>query len=499
MYTILKVGLILAVLVAPILAFYFTDVGSLIVVSAYGIYIGLYSFIQILCSWLNRRNIEKITREALPSDKFYNILVVGYREDPVLFKRCLESISLFTYNHNVNKILVIVDGDSQEDEYMVDIFNDVFLLDSTVEKTYEGYTNTTEKVICIPQEHGGKRSVLYTGLKLSCEQGVYGVICTDSDTVFDQDAVRNLQVVLEYEEDIGAVTGMVEIINRGSVIAYMSHLRYWFACNIERAYQSYNGCVLCVSGPLGVYKTEYLELFLEDWVNQTFLGTPCTYGDDRHLTNNILLLGKKVLYTHLAVCYTDTPESVVRFFTQQVRWCKSSYREVLWTVKCLGLHSSSMTVDLIYQTLYSLLVLGSLVYIVYFGTSTQLLIYIFTITFFNNMKGLYAVFLTNEMRYLLYSLYGFVYISIIVPARIYAGFTMKNVSWGTSSRLNLFDKLDAGIVVLGVWNMLLLAGVCWNIARDIEFLNTGYILFGGMGLYVFVNYIFLMYNVFIKT
>lgn len=448
------------VVCAPLIVSFFVNMPYFLF-SVYGVCIALYSCIQMTLAYANRKSVERFTQRSRPTDLMYNILVVGYREDPELFKKCLTSIKYYLYDIKISKIIVVIDGDQEEDKYMVDIFKQIFIIDS-IAIHGNVYTTPLERAICISQPHKGKRSVLYTGFKLSELMCVNGVICTDSDTVFLEDTVSNLVKLAEYSDNIGAVTGNVEIINKNNFITFMTHLRYWFACNVERAYQSYNGCVMCVSGPIGLYKVKYLRLFLDKWYNQRFLGEECTYGDDRHLTNNILLLGKKVLYTHLAKCYTDAPDSIHRFFTQQVRWCKSSYREILWTFMCLHKHSVFMTVDIIYQTMYSIIVFGGVVYIVSVGTVMQVLLYFFLISIFNNLKGLYALFIEKDTKFLVYGLYGMIYLSILVPARLYAGFTLKDITWGTSSRDIMKNNLSLGHLCMYLWNFLLVSGILTN-------------------------------------
>lgn len=46
-----------------------------------------------------------------------------------------------------------------------------------------------------------------------------------------------------------------------------------------------------VSVAPGLYRNDLLQQFLESWYNQKFLGTHCTFGDDRHLTNRMLSMG----------------------------------------------------------------------------------------------------------------------------------------------------------------------------------------------------------------
>lgn len=433
--------------------------------SIYGAYIIFYMSIQIIFSFLNRRNINNINIKNPSVTGNYNILAVGYREDPFLFEKCLKSILLIYNtgnNENINKIFIVIDGNDQEDLYMAEIAKRT--INAKILNSPDlNYFDFNEKIYCILQPHAGKRHALYTGLKLSCIQKVDGILCTDSDTELHEKSLYYLANLLESDPDYGAVTGNVKISNNKSIISYLSSLRYWFACNLERAYQSYNGCVLCVSGPLGLYRTEYLETFLELWLNQKFLESHCTYGDDRHLTNNMLLLGKKIGYTHLAECLTDTPESIQKFFNQQVRWCKSSFREFIWNINCLEKHSLWMTVDLIYQILYSFIVLTSLIYILYFGTVFQLIFYFSSLFLFNAIKGIYAIIIEKSAKYLLFTFYGLIYISLLAPAKIYAGITMRDIKWGTSSITpNLYELKH--LFLLG-WNCVIISGIIYNLVN----------------------------------
>ena len=95
----------------------------------------------------------------------------------------------------------------------------------------------------------------------------------------------------------------MQILNKyDSWISFLSSVRYWMAFNVERACQSYFGCVQCISGPLGMYRNSLLQQFLEDWYHQKFLGSKCSFGDDRHLTNRVLSLGYRTKYTTRSKC-----------------------------------------------------------------------------------------------------------------------------------------------------------------------------------------------------
>lgn len=447
----------LLIVVCPVIISFYIHIPELTqnlsVISLYGIYILFYTIIQMIFASLNRKNMNKLCKEELKTEKLYNILVVGYKEDPKLFKQCLLSHRKQLFNPNINRIIVVIDGDTDEDLYMANIFVEVFSYGGVVYKG--GHPDyISHRAVCILQRHGGKRHVLYTGLVISCKE-VYGVICSDSDTEMDKNAVKYLIQTLESSDSIGAVTGMMEISNPVSIISFLSYIRYWFACNLERAYQSYNGVVLCVSGPIGIYKCSVIQSSLDEFITQTFMGNPCTYGDDRHLTNKILEAGYQVKYNHLITCKTDTPTSVFRFFNQQTRWCKSSYRELLWTLKYVHNHSFWLSVDLLYQTVYSMIVVSSLVYVLIIQNTKVIIYYFLSIILVNIIKGFFALACTGELFYMLYSLYGFIYINFILPSKIYAGLTLGDTSWGTSSRKMIFDKINYGNVFMLGWICLL--------------------------------------------
>lgn len=104
----------------------------------------------------------------------------------------------------------------------------------------------------------------------------------------------------------------LQILNKyDSWISFLSSVRYWMAFNVERACQSYFGCVQCISGPLGMYRNSLLQQFLEDWYHQKFLGSKCSFGDDRHLTNRVLSLGYRTKYTARSKCLTETPTKLM--------------------------------------------------------------------------------------------------------------------------------------------------------------------------------------------
>ncbi|KAL9553546.1 hypothetical protein MBANPS3_003248 [Mucor bainieri] len=438
------------------------------------------------------------------------LAVVGYREEPTLFTKCLESIKELNYP-DAFKIIVVIDGDAPEDREMANLFQKIFpqgpilvlpeLLSDSFEKIrknaqeqqQEGAT-TAEKTalepdydqllrdtftlptdttpVCYMQPHRGKRHAMYTAFRVLMAAGCDAVMSTDSDTKFDPNAMIEMERALYWFPHIGAAAGDVRIWNAfDSVLSFMSSLRYWMAFNIERAAQSFNRCVTCVSGPMGIYRSQVLREILDDWITQSFLGMECTYGDDRHLTNRALLRGYKVVYTHLAFCETETPIAFLRWFKQQTRWSKSFYRELFWNARSLHKHSPWMAAELFYQGIYPFVLLFSIFQILFSKSPFVLCVWLISLLAIACIKTIYSVLVTRNLRFLAFPLYSLYYMFGLVPAKLWAIISLWDVGWGTSARSaaelkreNAFCRQLKEALPILAWLVLLLGGVAFNVA-----------------------------------
>ena len=459
--------------------------------SVYAVYLIIYLFIQFVFAYLNNKGYQIIKSQSESQResesqrqgeiKLVNIIVVGYKENPEYYKKCLESIKESYYkSENINKIIVVIDGNDEDDQYMVDIFNNIFtesstnilLADFDKNDFIENHITDFEKnkLICISQNHDGKRTAMFTAFSISLfekkryNKNVEYVFCTDSDTIINPDCIENMITCFQKNKNIGSVCGNLSIFNKyESFITFLSNLRYWHAFNLERAYQSFTGEVLCVSGPNGMYDICVLEKIIEEWKNQTFLGKKCTYGDDRHLTNKILESSKKIIYTPSSTAETETPDNIYRFFKQQVRWNKSSFREFFWTLRIIDKHSIFMTINIIYMFIYPYLVMGYLLYILWFGNIFQLGFYSTLLLGIGIVKSIYGYVLSKNPENLLYFLYGIVYVCIVFPAKLWCVINIKDNSWGTSSRKILNKDFSIDIFAIIIWNAILIAGLIKNI------------------------------------
>src|SRR5690606_36230782 len=115
---------------------------------------------------------------------------------------------------------------------------------------------------------------------------------------------------------------------RESHLTRMQEVRYYVSFRVLKAAESLFGTVTCCSGCLSAYRRIFVMDVIDSWLNQRFLGTEATFGDDRSLTNH-LLRRHRIIYDSEALCTTIVPAEPHKFFRQQLRWKKSWLRESL--------------------------------------------------------------------------------------------------------------------------------------------------------------------------
>ncbi|KAG0370524.1 hypothetical protein BC939DRAFT_112050 [Gamsiella multidivaricata] len=441
----------------------------------------------IIFSTLNRHKVDQRVKKRDPHwvGLSTGILAVGYREDPVLLEGCLKSLRAIRYQRN-HRVLLVVDGNEPQDEYMAQIFIRVFRKQgATVFRPnflcMDRHASDKEREdlvrqvayhpgpVCVMQPHRGKRCAMYTGFAALLQQELESVVVTDSDTYLDPGVCKELAFALAESPIIGAATGDVRIYNTGTWVSFLSSIWYWFAFNLERGAQSYHSVVNCVSGPLGIYRMSIVAEVMDSWVRQSFLGVFCTYGDDRHLTNLVLKEGFKVKFSQYAICYTDTPTGFITWVTQQTRWSKSFFREIPIQLGCFHLHSPWMTYSLIYQLICPMMMVYNFVNCIYFGTGSQFTWWMVSIILVGCMKTVFALRITGDKKFFFTTLYGPLYMIGYVPSKVYAALTLYDNTWGTSARLfRNFTQLQNYIAPM-TWAAVLFFGLTRNPSRYSQF------------------------------
>ncbi|XP_032084141.1 hyaluronan synthase 1-like [Thamnophis elegans] len=476
-------------------------------IMAFGLYGAFLTFHLIIQSFFAFLEHKRMRRDSLSCSytKSVALTISAYQEDPAYLRECLQSVKATLYPPEKLRIIMVVDGNSNEDRYMMDMFREVFAGEDMGTFVWENnyhhqpqldmengdggyhsgdepsqYTEIdmehpgqlvveelirTKRCVCIMQKWGGKREVMYTAFKALGNSVDYVQVC-DSDTKLEPEATVELVKVLESNERYGAVGGDVRILNLSdSYISFMSSLRYWMAFNIERACQSYFNCVSCISGPLGLYRNDLLQQFLESWYNQKFLGTHCTFGDDRHLTNRMLSIGYATKYTARSRCYSETPSSFLRWLAQQTRWTKSYFREWLYNALWWHRHHLWMTYESVVSGIFPFFVTATVLRLFYGGNLWDVLWVLLCVQLVACVKALYACWLRSNPVMLFMSLYAVLYMGGLLPAKYFAILTMNKSSWGTSGRKKMVGNYMP-LLPVSIWGLLLLGGLIYTICQE---------------------------------
>ncbi|KAM8927927.1 hyaluronan synthase 1-like [Pelodytes ibericus] len=552
-----------------------TDEYRILAFGIYGAFLAFHLIIQSFFAFLEHRKMRRGGQNCSYT-KSVALTISAYQEDPAYLKECLESVKNTEYPPDKLKIIMVIDGNREEDEYMMSMFKEVFANEDigtynwkynyhswdgaqetqsftsegnqrdnvwTVQQTsnnsqaaydnnpnqahYEDlqevdlptYTDIvsedpgrlevehlikTKRCVCILQKWGGKREVMYTAFKALGDSVDYVQVC-DSDTKLEPLATVELVKVLESNDRYGAVGGDVQIWNLSdSYISFMSSLRYWIAFNVERACQSYFDCVSCISGPLGLYRNDLLQLFLESWYNQKFLGTHCTFGDDRHLTNRMLSIGYATKYTARSVCYSETPAQFLRWLSQQTRWTKSYFREWLYNALWWHKHHLWMTYESIIAGVFPFFVTATVIKLFFSCHLWDIMWVLICIQLIATIKALYACLLRGNMVMIFMSLYAVLYMVGLLPTKYFAILTMNKSSWGTSGRKKMVGNYMP-LLPLSIWGAILLAGLIYTIVmmsicstcRLIE-VEKNYLIYGSIAYVTYWVFMISLYWLWIK-
>jgi hyaluronan synthase len=207
----------------------------------------------------------------------------------------------------------------------------------------------------------------------------------------------------------------------------------------------------------------------DPWITQKFLGQKCTYGDDRRLSNEVLMAGKKIVYTPRAVGWSDSPTKIMRYVVQQTRWSKSFCREIWWTLGCAWRHNVWLAFECMYQITYFFLIIYLFSRVMIEADPRAQTATVVVSTAVALVKCAYFAIRSKDIRAFFFVLYTYVYFFVMIPARITAILTMYDISWGTRgggekssvvSRMWLWIKQ---YMVMFLWWALVLAGGAYSV------------------------------------
>lgn len=304
---------IIAAIIAVVVVFKLTSVDNLRrepVWAVYSIVVTAFIFSRFGLGWLYRP-------PRIDGDTDYSpdvaIIVPAYNEPDIArtLLACLDA------DYPGRLRVVVVDDKSTDD---------------TLHRIEAVAASRPELTVIAAEVNRGKRHAMATGMAAADDAEIFVFI--DSDSQVTPNAVRT---IVRYFADpkVGAVAGHTDVANTGvNLLTRMQSIQYYVAFRIYKSAEALFGSVTCCSGCFSAYRRDAVAPVADAWLNQTFLGRPSTFGDDRSLTN-FLLPNWRVLYAPDAQAYTNVPEHLRQFLRQQLRWKKSWLRESMRAAKAV--------------------------------------------------------------------------------------------------------------------------------------------------------------------
>jgi hyaluronan synthase len=257
--------------------------------------------------WLHYRPVPPLEPANAPP---LTVVIPAYNEGAMI-EKTIDSVAASLYRPERLQIVVVDDG-SRDDTW------------EYIERAALRYGDRVEVVRF--ERNQGKRAALMEGFRRARGEVV---VTIDSDSVIG--ATTLLAMAAPFVDSrVGAVAGKVSVhnLNEG-LIPRMLRFAYALSFDFQRAAESQFRTVYCSPGALAAYRTAALREVQDRWMAQTFLGSPCTFGEDRALTNYLLEKGFDSVYQGNAEVRTLVPTTYARLCKMFLRWNRSFVREEL--------------------------------------------------------------------------------------------------------------------------------------------------------------------------
>lgn len=257
--------------------------------------------------WLRYRPAPSAAFTRAPA---LTVVIPAYNEGAMV-TRAIDAVATAEYPRDRLEIFVVDDGSK----------DDTWTHIQHAAKRHPDLVTTVR----FPQNRG-KRAALAEGFARA--RGEIAVTI-DSDSEITPGTLLALAGPFR-DTRVGAVAGKVTVLNvKEGLIPRMLKIRYILAFDFLRAYQSVYRTVYTCPGALAAYRMSVVRKVLPAWVNQRFLGSACTFGEDRAMTNWILSEGYDAVYQRNAVVRTLVPVTFKKLSRMYLRWDRSYVREDL--------------------------------------------------------------------------------------------------------------------------------------------------------------------------
>lgn len=233
------------------------------------------------------------------------IVTPVYNEDPVLFRKAIES----WIANRPEKIIAVVD-----------------VTDTTCMQIAAEY----DEVEVLPIDIPGKRPALAAGVDATTTDIV---VLVDSDVIWEHDVLAKIKMPFADPIIGGVGTRQNMYPSNGTTPTLWEriadiYLDIRYADEVP-ATTIMGRAVSCLSGRTAAYRTALLKRLRDAFLNETFMGRPCMSGDDKRYTSLVLQSGYRTWNQLNARVYSTFNPRFKGFQKQRIRWSRNSFRSDL--------------------------------------------------------------------------------------------------------------------------------------------------------------------------
>jgi hyaluronan synthase len=270
----------------------------------YTFFVTLFQMSRIGTALMYRSSYDAV-KEAAPQEPYtpaVSFVIPCMNEERAIYNTIANCFRAH-YPRELMEVIVINDGSS----------------DGTLAEIMRAKEEFPELIVIDWKKNRGKRHGMAEGFRQARGEIV---IQLDSDSYIEPETFPAFVAPFRNPE-VGAVSAHTDPMNPDeNLLTKMQTAYYFMSFRILKAAESTFHMVFCCSGCASAYRKEAVMPILDEWLKETFLGLPVTWGDDRSITNQVLKRGYRTLYTDDVRAYTIVPNRFGQFLKQQIRWKK---------------------------------------------------------------------------------------------------------------------------------------------------------------------------------
>lgn len=191
------------------------------------------------------------------------------------------------------------------------------------------------------QKNLGKTQTLLNALAKSTRELV---LIVDSDTVLGKDCIRQLAACFGDPRIGGAgAPAIVRNPNENAITVYQTVIYVLGFC-LYKQVENAMRMVGVIGGYCFMMRREAFEKIRPVLETRNWFGSKVLDGEDREITNRLVLNGWGCVMPESAECYTNVPTTFKGFFNQWTRWRRTTLRNFFFNIRYMHKHTMKLGV-----------------------------------------------------------------------------------------------------------------------------------------------------------